>query len=258
MAAHTLYGWIALAIASIAAGLVNAIAGGGTLISFPTLLAMGVPAIDASVTNTVALSPGYLGGTLAQREDLVGQRPRLLRLVPSAMLGGIVGGLLLLLTSEAIFARIVPFLILLACASLASQDRIRAWIARRQQREGARSKARRKIPGVLAVFLASVYGGYFGAGLGILLLAVLGVVLDDTLVRLNALKQALSLTINMTAALFFLFSGRVAWPMAAVMALGSLLGGHLGGRIAKRLDPALLRRAVIALGLVIAGIHLAR
>jgi uncharacterized membrane protein YfcA len=254
---------LAVAAAAVAAGLVNAIAGGGTLISFPMLTAVGVPTVGANITNTVALSPGYLGGTIAQRDDLSGQRVRLLRLLPMAVLGAIGGSVLLLNTSESVFRRIVPFLILGACGLLAAQDRVRGWVETRDRQRAERGAAPRHDSGIgpvgmVAVFGAAIYGGYFGAGLGIILLAVLGVVVDDELVRINALKQALSLTINTTAAIRFLFSGEVVWTAAAVMAVGSLIGGNVGGRVASRAKPAVLRTVVIALGVIVALVYLVR
>jgi uncharacterized membrane protein YfcA len=254
---------LAVAAAAVVAGLVNAIAGGGTLISFPMLTAVGVPTISANITNTVALSPGYLGGTLAQRDDLAGQRTRLLRLLPVAVLGAIGGSVLLLNTSESIFRRLVPILILGACALLAAQDRVRAWVVTRDEQRAARGATARHDSGIgpvgmLAVFGAAIYGGYFGAGLGIILLAVLGVVVDDELIRINALKQSLSFTINTTAAIRFLFSGEVVWTAAAVMAVGSLVGGTLGGRVASRTKPAVLRAVVIVLGVIVAIVYLLR
>jgi len=245
--------------AAVVAGLVNAVAGGGTLISFPMLTAVGVPTVSANVTNTVALSPGYLGGTIGQRDDLAGQRTRLLRLIPAGMLGAIGGSVLLLNTSESIFRRIVPFLILMACGLLASQDRVRRWVEKREQeRANERHESGIGPAAMLAVFGAAIYGGYFGAGLGIILLAVLGVVVDDDFRRVNALKQAMSLTINSTAAARFLFSGQVAWAAAGVMAVGSLVGGNLGGRVASRVQPLVLRRVVIAAGVIVAIVYLVR
>jgi uncharacterized membrane protein YfcA len=255
-------GLLALAAAAMAAGVVNAVAGGGTLISFPALTAIGIPPVAANITNTVALSPGYLGGTLAQRKDLAGQRARLVRLVPVAVLGGLSGGVLLLVLPESVFRRLVPFLILLACALLAGQDRIRGWVERR---EAGRAEAGREGHhsglgpfAVLAVFAASLYGGYFGAGVGIILLAVLGSVIDDSLTRINALKQSMAITINGTAAIFFLFSGMVVWWAAAVMAVGSLIGGSVGGRLATRLNPVVFRRIVIVVGVIVAVVYLVR
>ncbi len=241
------------AAAALLAGAVNALAGGGTLLSFPALLLLGVPAVAANVTNTVALCPGYLGGTFAQRRDLVGQRRRLLLLLPAAALGGVAGGGLLLATDEALFRALVPWLILVATGLLAAQGLVRRLVARhvatgRDVGAGA----------VAAVFFAGVYGGYFGAGLGILMLAVLGLVVDDDLVRVNALKQAISVATNVTAAVFFLFSGQVVWAAAGVMMLGALAGGHLGGSLASRLKPVVLRAVVVAIGLAVATVYFAR
>lgn len=240
--------YLAAAAAAFAAGLVNAVAGGGTLISFPTLVALGLPTVSANITNTVALCPGYVGGTFAQRRELREHGRKLPSLFASAAAGGLAGGLLLVLTSEALFRGLVPFLILAACALLALQEPLRRRLATAAAADEVRSS-----PSLLAaVFLASIYGGYFGAGLGIMLLAVLGIAMSDSLNRLNAIKQALSAVINILAALFFLFSRQVVWGMAAVMAVASLLGGSLGGRIASRLDPRWLRAIVLLLGVVVA------
>jgi uncharacterized membrane protein YfcA len=243
--------YLLIGLAGLGGGAVNAMAGGGTLITFPTLTAVGIPPISANVTNTVALSPGYLSGTLAQRKDLVGQHPRLARFVPTAVVGGITGGALLLATSDAVFRQLVPFLILGASVLLAMQDRIRVMIARRLESRATEHDALALLP----VFAASVYGGYFGAGLGIILLAVLGLVLDDTLTRLNALKQALSFSINVATAFFFLFSGRVAWLAALALAAGAIAGGALGGKLAHRVDPAVLRRIVVVIGVIVAIVY---
>lgn len=246
-----------IALAALAAGTVNAIAGGGTLISFPALMAAGVPAVAANVTNTVALVPGYLGATFAQARDLRGQEARLRLLVPTAVLGGLVGGLLLLSTSERLFRDLVPWLILLACGLLASQERVRRWVNARASRQA--QPAHREQPWViLPVFVAAIYGGYFGAGLSVIVLAVLALVYDDSLTRLNGLKQAIAFSVNVAAAGFFLFSGRVVWQAAAVMAVGAVIGGALGGRLASRIAPATLRRAVVGIGVVVALIYLVR
>jgi len=238
--------WFVLFLAAAGAGAVNAIAGGGTLISFPTLTALGLPAVTANVTNTVALTPGYLGATLAQARDLRGQEGRAWLLVPAGALGGLVGGFLLLLTTERLFRSLVPYLILLASGLLAAQPRVRAWVVARQ-----RAGAPRRHPAWVAapIFAAAVYGGYFGAGLSVIILAVLGVTLDDDLTRLNALKQAIAFAVNTAAALFFLFSGRVVWPAALVMAVGAIIGGVIGGRVAGRISPTLLRRLVVVVGI---------
>src|SRR5574339_455958 len=195
-------------LAALAAGAVNALAGGGTLITFPMLTFLGVPAVAANVTNTVALCPGYFGGTLAQWNDLKTQKKRLWLIVPASIIGGVLGGYLLLLSGERLFRNLVPYLILLACVLLAIQDPVRAWLTRRMGEHHSSSLERWTW---LPVGLASVYGGYFGAGLSVIVLSALGVTLEDSLTRLNALKQAVAFTVNVAAAIFFIFSGHVVW-----------------------------------------------
>ena len=242
------------ALAATGAGAVNAIAGGGTLLSFPTLVAIGVPRVSANLTNTVALCPGYFGGTYAQRADLVDQKARLRQVAVAAALGGLTGSALLLATGEAVFKRLVPFLILLACALLGGQG----WI-RKVLRIGARTDGSHSAPAAIAsTYFVSIYGGYFGAGLGIMLLAVLGLLFADPLPKLNALKQAMSLVINVVAALFFVASGKVLWSLAAVMAPASLLGGTLGGRLVGVVKPSVLRVVIVTYGTVLAVWYLVR
>ncbi len=248
--------YLSIALAAVAAGAVNALAGGGTLITFPTLMAVGVPAVVANVTNTVALLPGYLGGTWAQRTDLQGQGNRLRVLLPAALAGGLVGGLLLLLSGERLFRALVPYLILFAALLLAVQDEIRRRVFAHP--DPNQPGASREALAFLPVFLACVYGGYFGAGLSVILLAVLGLVLEDTLTRLNALKQGLSLAANLTAALYFVASGRVLWSAAVVMAVGALVGGMLGGMLAGRVRPIVLRWIVVTIGILVALIYFVR
>lgn len=243
-----------ITLAAVAGGAVNALAGGGTLITFPMLTAVGLPAVAANVTNTVALCPGYLGATLAQANDLRDQQRRLRLLVPISILGGIIGGFLLLNTGEKLFRAMVPYLILLASGLLAVQEPVRAWLVKRSQRPGAKPLS--EAGAILPVGLAAVYGGYFGAGLSVIVLAVLGLSLDDNLTRLNALKQAIALSVNLAAAIFFLFSGQVVWLAALVMAVGALLGGALGGRLAGRIKPGTLRRVVVVIGVSVAIIYL--
>ncbi len=244
--------FVLVGLAAAAAGAVNAIAGGGTLITFPTLNALGIPAVAASITNTVALTPGYLGATWAQRQDLKGQERRLWFLVPASIIGGILGGFLLLKSGEKLFQSLVPFLILLASLLLAVQDPVKNWVKKRQGEHAAAFEAWAMLP----VGLASVYGGYFGAGLSVIVLAVLGLALNDNLTRLNALKQAVAFSVNVAAAIFFLFSRQVVWPAAAVMAVGALFGGVLGGRLAGRIQPVTLRRVVVTIGVIVALIYL--
>lgn len=246
------YVWIALA--SVAAGAVNALAGGGTLITFPMLTLLGVPPVAANVTNTVALCPGYFGATFAQRNDLRGQKTRLWLCLPAAAIGGLFGGWLLLNTGERAFRFAVPYLILGASGLLAVQEPLRAWLKRRASADGHSHRSR--IAAFAAVGSAAVYGGYFGAGLSVIVLAVLGVTLDDSLTRLNALKQSVALVVNVAAAVFFLFSSQIVWSAALVMAVGALLGGVLGGRMAGRIPANVLRRIVVFIGLGVGVFYL--
>jgi uncharacterized membrane protein YfcA len=249
-------GWISYllaAAAAVAAGAINALAGGGTLVTFPTLVALGIPPVMANVTSTVALCPGYFGATLAQWQDIRLQRERLGLVVPAAVLGGVTGGFLLLHTGEKAFQALVPFLILLASVLLAIQNPLRRWLTARFQQHSAQG-----IPAIWMVpliVLAAIYGGYFGAGLSVIVLAALALILDDSLTRLNALKQAVAFCVNVAAAVFFLFSGKVVWSVAAVMAVGALIGGMLGGKLAGKIDPNTLRGIVVTIGVVIALVY---
>jgi uncharacterized protein len=243
-------------LAAIAGGLVNALAGGGTLITFPMLTAVGIPPVAANVTNTVALCPGYLGATFAQMKDLRDQKRTLLYLLPTGLLGGIAGGILLLHTSDKTFQKLIPYLILFAVVLLAFQDRLRSWVMGRITNQGGKHLS--AAWAIFPVIPAAIYGGYFGAGVSIMVLAVIGLVIEDSLNRLNALKQAISFSINIAAAVFFLFSGQVYWLAALAMAIGALGGGALGGRLAGRIKPIVLRRIVIAIGFIVAIIYFVR
>jgi len=248
--------FLLISLAAVAAGAVNALAGGGTLITFPMLTALGLPAVVSNVTNTVALCPGYFGGTLAQWNDLRGQSRRLWWILPAGTLGGLAGGLLLLQTGEKLFKDMVPFLILFACLLLAVQDPVRAWLSHRMAVSGGNGSLEKWT--WLPVGLASIYGGYFGAGLSVIVLSALGITLEDSLTRLNALKQAVAFVVNVAAAVFFVLSGKVLWSAAVVMALGALLGGVLGGRLAGRIPPSALRWTVIVIGMTAALIYFLR
>lgn len=247
--------FILAGVAALVAGAVNALAGGGTLITFPMLTFLGIPAVAANVTNTVALCPGYFGGTLAQWNDLKTQIKRLWLIVPASIVGGVLGGYLLLQTGEKLFKDLVPYLILLASGLLAIQDPVRAWLVRRMgEGHGAKLEKLTWLP----VSLAAVYGGYFGAGLSVIVLSALGLTLEDTLTRLNALKQAVAFSVNVAAAIFFVFSGKVVWSVALVMAVGALVGGTLGGKLAGKVKPSTLRWTVVTIGVIIAIIYFVR
>ena len=239
-----------LAGAALVAGAVNAVAGGGSLISFPALLAVGYPALTANVTNSVALTPGYFGGTLGYRRELAGQRGRILALGVISAVGAVVGAVLLLISSAALFERIVPWLIFLACGLLAAQTRLARLVRERRPAEPAGAGGH-AAPLFAAQFLAATYGAYFGAGVGIMMLAILGIFLADNLQRLNALKGLLSFLISVVAAVSFLLFADVSLVAVAVMAVASLLGGQLGVVLARRLDDRTLRWLVIAFGVAV-------
>jgi uncharacterized membrane protein YfcA len=245
-------GWWVASLAGVAAGVVNALAGGGSLISFPVLTALGLPPLIANLTNTVALTPGYLGAAWAQRQQLAGQGKRVCRLVPAAILGGLMGGWWLLGSEEEIFESVVPWLILFGTALLALQAPLKR-LLRPSDSAPPKALRRRQAWGiaVVAIVLSGVYGGYFGAGLSVIFLAVLGLAFDDNLTRLNGLKQLLSLATNGSAALLLGASGRVHWGMALAVALGSAIGGELGGALANRVDGDVLRWLVVTLGAAI-------
>jgi hypothetical protein len=235
-----------LAAAAFAAGAVNAVAGGGSLISFPALVAVGVPTLAANVTNQIAVLPGYLGGSVAYREELRGQRQRVVALSVTSGIGAVVGALLLVISSKRLFEVLAPVLVLVAVALLAAQPRLAAMEAERAGHPDARVHPTRRVH--VGNFLASVYGGYFGAGLGIMLLAILAIGLEDSLQRLNALKGLLSLIVAVVAAVFFALFGPVHWDAAAVMAVASFAGGHLGVGAARRISDRALRLGVIVIG----------
>jgi uncharacterized membrane protein YfcA len=241
-----------LAAAAALAGAVNAVAGGGSLISFPALLVVGYPAVTANITNTVALCPGYLGGTIGYRRELEGQRGRAIALGLTSAVGAVAGSYLLLVSSPEVFERIVPFLILAACALLAAQAPLARMVRQRAAHGDPAAGWTSVLPLHAIQFVAAVYGAYFGAGLGIMMLAVLGIFLVDTLQRLNALKGLMSLVINVVGALYFALFADVVWFAVAIMAAAALAGGRLGVALARRLNDRTLRWMVVAFGVVVA------
>ena len=250
------YDFVLMALAAVAAGAINALAGGGTLITFPTLLALGVPPIAANVTNTVALCPGFMGGILAQLKDLTGQRRRFFLFLGASAVGGVIGSVLLLRTGERAFMALVPFLIFIASCLLAVQGFVRVWLVKRSSRSGITSGS--ETWAVIVVGLAAIYGGYFGVAMSVVVLSLLGLMINDTLTRLNAVKQTVAFGANGAAAVLFILSGKVVWPVALVMAVGALIGGTLGGRLAGHIKPDTLRWTVVAIGIVLAIIYFTR
>jgi uncharacterized membrane protein YfcA len=247
---------IGLLAAAFVAGAVNAVAGGGSFITFPALLASGYSTKVANITNTVGLFPAYAGGSLGYRRELKGQAGRLLQLSIPNLLGGLAGAAILLSTPESAFDVVVPFLIVFACALMAFQDRISEYTE--HHRTAFAESGRMQWPIFVAMFALGVYGGYFGAALGVMTLAVFALLISDSLQRLNALKGMSSMIINSIAVVIFAVSGYVEWAPAAVMAVGGLSGGYFGAGFARRLGTAALRTAVIVVGLAVAAVLFAQ
>lgn len=233
---------VAVAAAGLAAGAVNAIVGSGSLVTFPTLLAVGYPAVLANVSNTVGLSPGSVSGAVGYRRELAGQWRRVLVLLPAALLGGIAGAALLLAAPGA-FRDVVPVLILVAVVLVLVQPKV----ARRRADQGRRAEH----PGPLlhsGVFLAAVYGGYFGAAQGVIQLALLSVFLDDDLQRLNGVKNVILAVVNGVAAIYFMVATDVAWLAVVLLLAGSVVGGQLGAHYGRRIPPNVLRIVIAVVG----------
>ncbi|PKL59272.1 MAG: sulfite exporter TauE/SafE family protein [Methanomicrobiales archaeon HGW-Methanomicrobiales-4] len=240
-------------LAALAAGLINAVAGGGTLVSYPVLVALGIPPVMANVTNTIALCPGYLGGIVAQRRSFASQKKRLSAILPVCIVGGIIGGLLLLNSEERSFKILVPYLILFASLLLALQVPVKRWLQSRAEKRGAFQKS--TIGAIMLLFLAAVYGGYFGAGVSVIVIATLGLIYDDSFTSLNVLKQAISFSINVSAACYFVFFGKVDWLIVLIMSGGSVAGGLIGGTMAGRLNPDILRWIVVTIGITVSFMY---
>jgi uncharacterized membrane protein YfcA len=239
--------------AGMAAGTINTVVGSGSLITFPTLIALGYPPLLANVSNNIGLVPGSLSGAYGYRRELVGQQPRLRRLVPASLLGGLTGSTLLLLLPSKVFQKVVIVLIALALVLVIVQPWLsRTLQARRQARRGLGDHVGR--PDVTAalmglVFAAGIYGGYFGAAQGIILIAVLGIFIDDDLQRLNATKNVLALTVNATASVIFILTTHVDWKVVGTIAIGSTIGGQIGAKVGRRLNPKVLRAVIVTVGL---------
>ena len=240
---------VAILLAGIAAGTINTVVGSGTLITFPTLLAFGVPPVTANVSNTIGLIPGSASGAIGYRRELEGQRARVVRLGLGSLLGGVTGAVLLLVLPDGAFTAIVPALILLGLVLVVLQPRISAWVARRHDAAGG-------LPyhGTWwvwpAVFVTGVYGGYFGAAQGVLLMAVMGIGIDETLQRLNATKNVLAGLVNAVAGLIFAVVADVDWSVVLLIAIGSVIGGQLGATIGRRLPSGVLRAVIVLVGIV--------
>ena len=237
------------------AGAMNSIAGGGTLLTFPALVALGIPPINANATSTVALWPGALGSMWGYRRELRGARPWALGFAIPSLSGGVAGAWLLLRTPAERFASIVPWLVLGATALFMTQRPLVRWLRRRSD-AGSTTRSDADLTNhwppvsiLVYQFLVAVYGGYFGAGVGILMLAALGFMGLSNIHRMNGLKNWGGLCMNAVAAAMFAFSSLVNWPVALAMALGAISGGYVGSRAAQRVSQELVRAAVVVIGL---------
>ena len=238
----------------LAAGTINTVVGSGTLITFPTLLALGYPPVLANVSNNIGLVPGVASGVHGYRADLAGQRRRMIRLGSASLGGGLVGAILLLVLPVGAFTDIVPALIGIALAMIVFQPRLARWMAARQlarDRAAATPAGPVQVGGPVLwvlVFLSGVYGGYFGAAQGVLLIGLMGVAFTETMQRINAVKNVLAGLVNGVAALVFVAATRVDWGAAGLIACGAIIGGQIGARIGRKLPPWALRTLIICVG----------
>ncbi|TMR94475.1 sulfite exporter TauE/SafE family protein [Nonomuraea basaltis] len=234
----------AVLAAGVAAGAINTVVGSGSLITFPTLLAVGLPPITANVSNNIGLVPGGFTGTMGYRPELKGQRERLLRLAPASVIGSLIGGFLLLNLPESSFNVIVSVLIGLSCALVVIQPRLSRILTGRPRRAHGG-------PWLwLSTLGAGTFGGYFGAGQGILLIGLMGILLDEKLQRINAAKNVLVLLVNFTAAILYALVAEVDWTAVLLVALGSMIGGYFGARFGRRIPPSVLRGVIVCIGAV--------
>ncbi|MET7394941.1 sulfite exporter TauE/SafE family protein [Dactylosporangium sp. NPDC005572] len=250
----TLFHAALLLVAGLAGGIVNAIAGGGSLITFPVLLGIGLPPVSANVSNALSVAPGYGASVVGSRADLSGQGRRIRQVLPTVVAGALCGSALLLSTPRAVFDVVVPFLVLGATATLAFQTRLRGLAG--QPRD--HSPRRAAVLLQLAVFVCGLYGGYFNAALGVLLIAGLALVLDDSLRRISALKNVLSATVGGVTVLVYAVFGPVNWAAVAMLVPATVVGGFVGARLAQRLPPRVLRAVIITVGAGVGGVLLIR
>ena len=247
---ESVLGFAGLFVAAVVAGAINSVAGGGSLISFPSLVAFGQPAILANATNTAALWPGTLSSAVAYRRDTLFHRDLLLTLLVPSMVGGLLGAVVLVITPPELFDHVVPFLVLFATLLFAMRDVIARWTNAAADGEEHVTTAGRAW-GFLFQFLVATYGGYFGAGIGILMLGSLSVMGLRDIHRMNGLKTVLGTLINVIAFAFFALKGLVVWNLALLMAVGAIAGGWIGARTARRIDQRWLRAFIIAVGVVV-------
>jgi len=240
--------FLIILVAGVGAGTINTVVGSGSLITFPTLVALGYPPLLANVSNNVGLVPGSVSGVHGYRRELVGQRSRLRRLVPASILGALTGATLLLVLPSSFFDKVVIVLICIALVLVVVQPTLsRRLAARRAARPDRHHDATLGVQVLVA--LAGVYGGYFGAAQGIILISILGIMIDDHLQRLNGLKNVLAGSVNAAAAIVFILTTDVDWKVVAAIAVGSTIGGQIGARYGRRLNPVALRAVIVVVGL---------
>ena len=249
---------VAILAAGMAAGTINTVVGSGTLITFPTLLAFGVPPVTANVSNNLGLVPGSVAGAWGYRRELAGQRSRVLRLASASVIGAFTGGVLLLTLPAGAFEAIVPALILIGVLLVIFQLRLSAWVARRAERRGTTLDHNGAWWVWPAVLLAGVYGGYFGAAQGVLLMAILGIGVAETLQRSNAAKNVLAAFVNGVAGVLFALVADVDWAIVGLIGLGSVVGGLLGASVGRRLPPVALRVVIVLVGVAALTVLLVR
>ncbi|MEU3958663.1 sulfite exporter TauE/SafE family protein [Streptomyces buecherae] len=237
---------VAIGAAGVVAGGMNAVVGSGTLVTFPTLLAFGYPPVVANVSNNIGLVPGSISAAYGYRRELRGQRRRILRFALASLIGGLTGSLLLLKLPESTFDAVLPVLILTACVLVLLQPRLNRWSSNRKR--GPRHQDG-GVPVWCGVLGTGVYGGYFGAAQGVLMMGIFGAFLDEDLQRLNAVKNVLGSVVNGVAAVVFIIVADVSWAAAAVVATGATIGGLIGARIGRKLSPTVLRGIIVAVGL---------
>jgi uncharacterized membrane protein YfcA len=243
-----------LLAAGAAAGVMNAVAGGGTIVTFPALIFAGVSSITANATSTIALLPGSIAGVAGYRRNLPGVWKWIKIFTPVSLLGGFLGGVLLTRTPESVFDRLVPFLILFATVLFSAH----AFFARIFRLEARHASQAISIPWLIGAmvfqFAVSVYGGYFGAGIGILMLASLGILGLENIHEMNAVKGVLAVAINVIAAAYFIFSGLIDWPAAIIVAVGGIIGGYSGAHFAQKIRQETVRHLITVVGLLITAV----
>ena len=261
-----------IVVAGVWAGMINAVVGSGTLVTFPVLVALGYPPVTATTSNAIGLAPGSVSGAIGYRHELGGQARTLASFLPASILGAVVGTILLLSLPANAFEMIVPVLIVLALVLVLIQPKVSAWVARRRNRnqlhpgggdggadggvdggaDGGAAAGRSAKSAVLLItliFLTGIYGGYFTAAQGVMLMAIMGILMTEPLQTLNGIKNVLAAAVNIVAGLVYAFSAPISWPVVGLLAVGSVVGGQLGAKIGRKLSPRLLRAAIVVIGL---------